>query len=87
MELVSVPLSCFENHLASAKEDHFLQSIWVDYNNFFSLLLRVIYGIGSASFWFAVIYRNQNIAVVHHVAITGMITPSLVRIAYLDDTI
>ena len=80
---VLVPASCS----LSAMNDRYFESIRVDNCNLFPLLPGIVYGVGCAALGFAVVYRNQNITVVNHVAIPDMIASSLVRIAYLNDAI
>ena len=78
-----VPANCS----LSVMNNRYFKSIRIDNCDLFPLLPGVVYGIGSATLGFAIVYRNQNIAVVNHIAIPDMITTSLVRITYLNDAI
>ena len=78
-----VPASCS----LSVMNNRYFKSIRIDNCDFFPLLPGIVYGVGGTAFEFAVVYRDQNIAVVNHIAIPDMITSSLVRITYLNDAV
>ena len=80
-------LSLFSVHFSATIDDSSFKGIRIDDYDLFALLPGIVYGVCCAALGFTVVYRNQHIAVVYHVAISGVIAASPVRIAYLYNTV
>ena len=68
-------------------DDGSFKGIRIDDYDLFSLLPGIVSGICCATPRLTIVYRNQYIAVVYHVAISGVIASSPVRITHLYNAI
>ena len=80
-------LSLFSVHFSATIDDDSFKGIRIDDYDLFALLPGIVYGICCSTLGISIEYRNQYIAVVYHVAISGVIAASPVRIAYLYNTV
>ena len=80
-------LSLFSVVVSVTIDDGSFKGIRIDDYDLFSLLPGIVSGICCATPRLTIVYRNQYIAVVYHVAISGVIASSPVRITHLYNAI